>query len=38
LAAEVMAAGFGTEGPGGPGKPGTIEDPATVTFERVALG
>ncbi len=35
LAAEVMAVGFGPEGPGAPGKPGTIEDAATLTFERV---
>jgi hypothetical protein len=27
--------GFGPDGPGAAGKPGTIEDPATVIFERV---
>ncbi len=35
LAAEVMALGFGPDGPGAPGNPGTIEDPATVSFTRV---
>ena len=30
-----MAVGFGPDGPGAAGKPGTIEDPATLTFERV---
>ena len=35
LAAEVMAIGFGPDGPGAPGEPGTVENPGTLTFERV---
>jgi hypothetical protein len=36
LAAEVMEKGFGADGPGGPGKPGTIEAPASGS-ERVGV-
>ncbi len=36
LAAEVMEKGFGAEGPGGPGKPGTIEAPS-LSAERLRL-
>jgi hypothetical protein len=37
LAAEVMIRGFGSDGPGGPGKPGTIEAPTMLAVPRTTV-
>lgn len=39
LAAEAMAKGFGADAPGGPGRPGTIENPqVSSNVDRVTVG